>query len=225
VARGRSSVTSQPQFQIRWDDVEQVAKDVVTGMTEEESAEAQRAARPMLVYIYDGNDEDAQLAVEDDRAFQTEKVAVGARFFDCLRIDKVDAVKDRALKVHARKAPCLVFVRPNFDVATVMTAKFNANRVFTAMSSTMTKDYKTSVTDVFKKQKVISRDRSKLQRDRDEMARLDAKIAETKSRKAVSRLNKKRDKLEQKVDAAETKLTELENALYTLEPKEVTTTS
>ena len=79
MSRGRATVASQPQFQIRWDDVDQVVRHVVTGMTEGESARAQRAQKPMLVYVYDGNDEDAQIAIEEDRAFQTEKVAVGAR--------------------------------------------------------------------------------------------------------------------------------------------------
>lgn len=33
------------------------------------------------------------------------------------------------MKKHARKAPGLVFLRPSFEVATVMTARFNSNRI------------------------------------------------------------------------------------------------
>jgi hypothetical protein len=223
VSRGRTSVASQPQFQIRWNDVERVARDLVTGMTEEEAAQAQRAARPMLVYVYDADDEDAQIAIEEDRAFQADKVAIGARFFACLRIDLESAKADRLMRRYAGKAPCLVFVRPNFEPAGVLRPKFNSNRIFKAMCTAMAKDYENCVETVLKRQKTIQRDRERLQRDKDRIARLDEQIAEAKSRSKAARLTRERQQLARKVDDAETELARSEESLYKLQPRETKT--
>lgn len=198
-----------------------MAHTVVTGMTEDQAAEASRAERPMLVYIYDDSkdEEDQRGAIETDRAFQNEKVAVGARFFACLRIDQEQAKEDRILAKYARRAPALVFVRPTFDVVTSQSGRFNASKIFSSMCATMKKDYENRVSEVLKEQKKISKERAALQRDKDELARLDEKIAEEENARRRGALNKERDELNEKITAVEEKLRERENKLYVLEPK------
>jgi uncharacterized protein YeeX (DUF496 family) len=199
-----------------------VARAVVTGMTEEEAAKASRAERPLLVYIYDDSkdDDDQRAAIETDRAFtQNEKVAIGARFFDCLRIEKESAKEDRVLAKYAKRAPALVFVRPNFDVVTSHSGRFNASKIFSAMCATMKKDYENRIATVLKEQKAISKERADLQRDKDELARLDEKIAEEENARRRADMNKERDELNEKITAIEEKLRERENKLYVLEPK------
>ena len=199
-----------------------MARDVVTGMTEEQAEKAGRAERPMLVYIYDdGKDEDDQRgAIESDRAFtQDEKVAIGARFFACLRIEKESAKEDRVLAKYARRAPVLVFVRPNFDIVSSQSGRFNSSKIFSAMCSTMKKDYENCVSTVLKEQKKITKERADLQRDKDELTRLDEKIAEEENSRRRAVLNKERDELNEKITALEEKLRERENKLYVLERK------
>jgi len=181
--------------------------DITTGMTEEESAKASRAERPLFVFIFDA---DATVGTEDDKAFQDEKIAVGARFFDCVRISKGDAAADRLLKPYADKAPVLVFLRPNYEVAATHQARFNASKVFDAMCATMKKDYRNCVQTVLKQQRDIQKERAALDRDREKLAKLEEDAASAA----------KAEKLRAEIDAAESALVTREEALYTLDPKE-----
>jgi hypothetical protein len=184
-----------------------VGQDITTGMTEEQAAKVSRADRPFFVFIHDA---DAEVGTEDDKAFQDERIAIGARFFDCVRISKGDAAEDRLLKPYADKAPILVFVRPNYEIVTTHQARFNASKMFDAMCATMKKDYKNCVQTVVKKQRDIQKERASLDRDRDKLARLEEDGAD--SPKAV--------KLRAEIEASESELATKEGALYQLEPKE-----
>ena len=184
-------------------------------MSEAEAEKTARAERPILVYVYEeGEEGNERFAIEQDRAFQDDKTAVGARFFDCVRIEKENAAADRTLAEAAKKAPCLVFVRPNYEVASVMRAKFNANKVFSAMCTPMRKDYENCVSTVFKKQRALWKEQSKLQRDRDEIAKLDTDIAEEANDRRRESLQAKKDELAAELAKAEGALQEAERALY-----------
>jgi len=209
VARGRASTSSNPQFQIRWRDATSIAQDVTTGMTEEESAKTMRADKPLFVFI---SDPDADEGTEDDKAFTDERVSVGARFFDCVRISKADAAEDRILKAYAPKAPILVFLRPSYDVVTTHPARFNASKIFDAMSSTVKKDYKNSVDAVLKAQRDIEKERASIDRDREKLAKLEED----------SRDSAKAEKLRTQIASAESELGTREEELYKLQPKDAT---
>jgi len=209
---------------VQWKGVTHVSRGIVTGMTEEEAAKASRSDKPMLIYLY-AEDPDAQEdprnVVESDPAFTTsEKVAVGARFFDCLRIDAENAAEDRLLAEHVRKAPCLVYVRPTFEVVTVQTGKFNANRIFDAMCRTMKLDYDNCVKTAFKAQQDIGRERDKLQLMKDKLARIESDMADERSDAVRRRLDTERSELAAEIAAAEQELRTRENALYVLDPKD-----
>jgi len=176
-------------------------------MSEEEAAKASRADRPFFVFIHDI---DAEEGTEDDKAFQDERIAIGARFFDCVRISKGDAAEDRLLKPYSEKAPILVFVRPNYEIVASHAARFNASKIFDAMCATMKKDYKNCVQTVVKKQRDIQKDRAALERDKDKLARLEEDSADSP----------KATKLRAEIEATESALLTKEEALYQLEPKE-----
>jgi hypothetical protein len=212
VARGRNSISSNPAFQIRWRDVTTVGQDITTGMTEEQSARASRSERPLFVFIHDA---DATTGTEDDKAFQDERVSVGARFFDCVRISKGDAAEDRLLKPYVAKAPVLLFLRPNYEVAASHPARFNASKIFDAMCATMKKDYKNSVDAVLKAQRDIEKDRAALERDKEKLTKLEEE----------SKDSPKAEKLRGEISATESALVTREETLYRLEPKDEGKTS
>jgi predicted mannosyl-3-phosphoglycerate phosphatase (HAD superfamily) len=208
VARGKASVSSNPAFQIRWRDVTSVTQEITTGMTEEDAAKASRSERPFMVFVHDP---DSEKAAEDDKAFQDDRVAVGARFFDCVRVSKADAAEDRILKQFAAKAPVLVFVRPNYEVAASHPSRFNASKMFDAMCATMKKDYKNSVADVLKAQKDIEKERAALEREKEKLAKLEEE----------SKGSAKTEKMRTELSATASALTTREEALYKLEPKDL----
>ncbi len=190
-------------------------------MTEAEAAKASRADRPMLVYVYrdsDKDSEDPRGAIESDRAFATDKVAIGARFFDCLRMTAAEAKKDRILAKMARSAPCLVFVRPNFEIAATLRGTPSGGKIFGAMCKTMRLDYENCVATAVKSLKGIDKARAKLQRDRDVLARLDKKLTDTRGARKVS-LEKKRETLNDKLAKADAALLKRENSVFDLKPR------
>jgi predicted mannosyl-3-phosphoglycerate phosphatase (HAD superfamily) len=212
VARGKSSISSNPQFQIRWRDVTNVSQEITTGMTEAEAAKASRSERPLFVFIHNA---DATTGTEDDKAFQDERVAVGARFFDCVRVSKADAAEDRLLAPYAAKAPILVFVRPNYEVAASHPARFNGSKVFDAMCATMKKDYKNCVATALKQQKEIQQERAALDREKEKLAKLEEE----------SKGSAKTEKMRTQISATELALGNREDALYKLASKDEGKTS
>ena len=188
-------------------------------MTEEQAAEAARNARPMMVYVYDVNDEEAMTEVEESRVFSDERVAVGARFFECLRIDSESAAEDRVIAPKARRLPALVFVRPNFEVANALNGRFSSSRIFKSMCTTMRKDYTNCVQTVLKQQKEIMKERVSLSKERADLDRLNERIADEKSASKRKDLIRDRDELEKKVTDVTAKLDARESELYKLELK------
>jgi hypothetical protein len=204
---------------VTWRDVERVSKDIVTGMSEEDAAEASLHDKPMMVYVYDANDEEGRYAVEKDRCFTNEKVAIGARFFDRMAIDSENAAQDHLFGRKLGRLPALYFVRPNYEVVTVMRVKFSASKVFRAMCSTMKKDYENCVNTVLKKQRAIMKDRVALDKDVNKVDRLNQRILDEKSARRRKSMVAERDALEQKVNEKRAQLMERENKLYELKPK------
>ena len=79
-------------------------------MSEEQAEATQTNDRPMIVFVYDADVDEQRYQVEEQKAFFDDKVAVGARFFDCLRIDLESAKTDRALAKSVKKGSTLVFL-------------------------------------------------------------------------------------------------------------------
>jgi hypothetical protein len=227
--RSKTSVTNLPQFRVSWKDVTKVSRDVTTGMTEKEAAAIARNERPMIVYVYnDEVDEDARFAIETASAFLDDKVAVGARFFDCVRIDAETAKSDRALKDHVGRANTLIFVRPNYEVADALQfkgAKVNARKVFGEMCATMKLDYENCVKTAYAKMKKIQKERVELDGEQAKIAALDDEIIEEKSARNREKLVAKRNELQAELDLKYEKIGAEEAKLFALALKASKTTS
>ncbi len=194
-------------------------------MTEQEAATAGRAGKPMLVFIYPetADDDDApdyRFMVEEDAAFADDKVAMGARFFDCLRIDAETARTDRVLKSYASTRPTLVFLRPNYEATKMVrtTKKFNAGKIVAAMRATLKLDYQNKLSRVASAQKSIQKERAKTDKLRAKLNELEQTIADTKSASKRAKLNKQRDALDKKIGDLEDAANTREAALYELKP-------
>ncbi len=192
-------------------------------MTQEQAEAITRSDKPLLVYIYnDDADKEARFSIENASAFFDDKVAVGARLFDTVRIDYESAKKDRVLKDHIGRENALVFLRPNYKFAKAIQFKgvrIKARSVFSAMCATMKLDYENCVATTYKKMKTIQKARSKLAPDATKIAQMDDKILAETSDKSRDMLVAKRGKMQDKLDAANLKLDTQETALFTLSAK------
>ena len=200
-----------------------VSRDVVSGMTEEEATKISRNDKPIMVYIYnDLTDEEARYSIEEASAFADDKVAVGARLFDCVRIDIESAKKDRKLADHLGRENTIVMLRPDFKFSKAIIfkgSKVKARSVFGAMCSTMKLDYKNCVATTYKKMKAIQKERSKLSPEQTKIDQYDEKILKEESAKKRDKLVAKRDKMQEKLDGEMTKLDAKEDKLFSLVDK------
>ena len=198
-------------------------------MTEAQAKAISRADKPILVYVYnDEVDEDARFAIEEASAFVDDKVAIGARFFTCVRIDAETAKNDRALKEHVGRANSLIFVRPDYKVAkTIMFKgkKISARKVFGGMCATMKLDYQNCVSSAYSKMKKVQKDRLKLDQEQNKVGSLDDKIANEKTASRREKLIAQRDKIQEKLDAKYEKIDARETELFELKLKRAKATS
>ena len=146
---------------------------------------------------------DARYAIESDKAFADESVVVGARFFDCVRLEVVRARANVALRPHVGRVPCLLAVRPNGEIVKSI-RKLSAAGVFVAMRTTLSKDYTNRLDRAVKEQRAILKEQAKLERDRGKLARLEGKEL------AAAELQ---------LRGKEKALADRESALYRLAPK------
>jgi hypothetical protein len=222
-------VLNLPQFKVSWKDVTRVSQNVTTGMSEEEAQAIARAERPFMVYVYnDEIDAESRFAIETASAFADDKVAVGARFFSCVRIDAATAKEDHALKEHIGRANSLIFVRPDYKVSKVFHfkgTKIQARKVFGEMCATMRLDYENCVKTAYAKTKKLQKERVKLDQEQAKITQIDDKIVNEKSAKRRDKLVAKRDKLQDELDAQYEKIDGAEAKLFELTAKTAKATS
>lgn len=222
--RGRPApIAELPEFAIEWKDVRRISPVTVSGTSEAEAKRAARAEKPMLVYIF-GSDRqsgrDPRFMVEDHRVFQDEIVAVGTRFYTCLRIHQLDAKKDRALKKYAARAPCLVLLRPDYRAVKCLQVKWKADKVYLAMDATLGKDFTNCIHCALKARKTMQQEEAAIAQGRAEQADLDRRVAGETNATARASLERKREALDQRLDRAEKELARRKKELFELQPKQ-----
>ena len=197
--------------------------DVTSGMTEEQARSISINDKPLLVYVYnDETDEEARYSIEEASAFFDDKVAVGARLFDCVRIDMESAKTDGALKDHLGRDNTVIFLRPNYKFVSAIefkSTKVKARSVFGAMCKTMKLDYKNCVATTYKKMKTLQKERAKLTPDARKIAQVDEKILSEKSARKRDKLVANRDKMQEKLNVANAKIDQKEGKLFNLVAK------
>jgi hypothetical protein len=222
--RGRAApIADLPEFAIDWKDVRRVSPVTLSGTTEAEAKRAARADRPMLVYIF-GTDRssgrDPRFMVENDKVFLDENVAVGTRFYTCLRIHELDAKQDRALKRYASRAPCLVLLRPDYRGVKCLRAKWKADKVYLAMDVTLGKDFTNCIHCAKKARKAMQQEDAAIAQGRADQADLEQRIAREKNAPRRASLEQKRNALAGRLAKAKEELGRRKKKLFELQPKQ-----
>jgi len=216
-------IADLPEFGIEWKDVRRVSPVTVSGISEAEARQAARAKKPMLVYIF-GTDRksgrDPRFVVETHRVFRDEDVAVGTRFYTCLRIHELDAKRDRALKKYASRAPCLVYLRPDYRGVKCLPTKWKADKVYLAMDVTLGKDFTNCIHCALKARKTMQQEDAAIAQGRAEQAELEQRIAREKNARSLASLQRKRDALAARLAQAEKDLGRRKKELFELQPKQ-----
>ena len=141
------------RLNISWRSLDVIAPQAVTTgetveIAEEDAEEAtqtsMRAEKPMLVYVTSDDPTDKQTRKLEAIVFANEKVGLGAKYFDTIKITHGDALQDRILKEEGRYAPRLVFLTRDYGVSSVLQKKqLTAGKLLKAMKRAAKKEYST----------------------------------------------------------------------------------
>ncbi|MEM8885252.1 MAG: hypothetical protein AAGD14_14385 [Planctomycetota bacterium] len=101
--------------------------------------------RPMMVYVTSSDATDAQTRKLEDVCFPDERVAIGSKFFNTIKVTAGDAQQDRLLAKYGKSEPRIVLVNRDYSVAAVVEGKgISSGKLVKAMAKAAKKDYKDS---------------------------------------------------------------------------------
>ena len=180
------------------------------------------AERPMMVYVTSPDPTNRDARKFEDVVLKSEAVAIGAKFFDCIRISEANADEDRLLAKAGRGAPRLVFLNREYKVTgTISGRSLSSSRISKAMNVVVKASYENNYDKMVKAYiKLLTR--------MDGMESVRQRIADKRTRLATkpnaSKLKKlERDQRQYDEDMAEWRKEEQE--LLTMRPKQVEPTA
>ena len=207
------------RLQIRWEQASSIAPQAAsTGEAEaKQDAGSRVAKRPMLIYVTSDDATNTQVRKLEDICFKDERVGIGAKFFRCV---KADALQDRLLKEHGKKAPRLILVKRDYGVVKVLEGKaLSASKLNKALAKLAKSEYKTSYSAMLSKYAKLLNELDRLDDVRATIA-ADEKRYAADPRKYKSKLKKlAKKKAEYEATMKEWKASEA--ALLEFKPKDV----
>jgi hypothetical protein len=135
------------RLNIKWDSRSEVAPSAAsTGdAASNEAAQKRFAEKPMLIYVTSDDNTDAYSRKLEDICFPDERVAIGSKFFKCIKITTGNALQDRLLVKHGKSSPRLLLVTRDYKVLSVLEGKkISSGKLVKAMSHLVRKEYKNS---------------------------------------------------------------------------------
>ncbi|MHC4135879.1 MAG: hypothetical protein ACYTDU_01230 [Planctomycetota bacterium] len=147
-----------------------------------------RATRPIIVYVPSDDPTDKTTRKLEQVVFKNEKLGVGAKFFDTIKVSAGDALLDRILKTKTR-VPRMVFLKRDYSVHAVLQQRqLTAGKVIKAMKSLVRKEYVNSFDKMVK-------DYIKLLNELDRLEGRKTQLTDTRARLAGKRNPAKARKL------------------------------
>ncbi|MHC4974567.1 MAG: hypothetical protein ACYTG3_19810 [Planctomycetota bacterium] len=131
----------------------------------------------MMVYIPSDDPTDKTTNRLEQVVFKNEKLGVGAKFFDTIKVSAGDALQDRILKTKTR-VPRMVFLRRDYSVHAVLQQRqLTPGKIIKVMKSLVKKEYVNSFDKMVK-------DYIKLLNELDRLEGRKTQLADTRARLA-----------------------------------------
>ena len=146
-----------------------------------------RAEKPMMVYVTSDDPTDKVTRKLEAVVFTNEKVCLGAKFFDTIKVSAGDALQDRILSENGRYTPRMVLLTREYKVvATLQKKQISGGKLLKAMQRVAKKEYATSF-------ETMVRDYTKLLNELDRLESKKSAIADQR-RRLQEKPNKSREK-------------------------------
>lgn len=169
----------------------------------------------MLIYVAADDTTNEFTRKLEDISFKDERVAIGAKFFRCVKISAGNAEQDRLLKEHGKGAPRLILMKRNYEVIKVIAGKkLSASRINKAMAKLAKAEYTNSFSTMLSKYAKLLNELDRFDDIKNKLA-ADSERYNANPKKYASKLKKlakeqlKFDKQMEAWKAAEAKLLEL----------------
>jgi hypothetical protein len=103
------------------------------------------AEQPMLIYVTADDETNEFTRKLEDVSLKDERVAIGSKFFRCVKVRAGDAAQDRLLKEQGKSTPRLILVKRNYEVVAVLESKkLSPSRINKAMAKLAKEEYTNS---------------------------------------------------------------------------------
>jgi hypothetical protein len=99
------------------------------------------AEKPMLVWIQDPEDEEADQKIARV-VLDPDKLRVACAYFSCIKVSAEVAAEDAILSDAGKKLPRMVLITRDWDVAKVLEGKISSSKLYGAMKKAASKSYK-----------------------------------------------------------------------------------
>ncbi len=100
------------------------------------------AEQPMMIYIPSDDPKAAITAKLETAVFVDERVAIGAKFFDAVKISAGHALDDRILTDYASDTPHIIFLKRDYTVyATLKGRQISASKLLKVMKALVRAEY------------------------------------------------------------------------------------
>lgn len=204
------------RLSIKWRTANEVAPTApTTGEAEADSVRKQalRSDKPMLVYITSDDPTDKMTRKLESVVFSNEKVGVGAKFFDCVKVSTGNALQDRLLKESGDATPRLVLITREYEVADVMeNSQISGGKLLKSMKNVVKKEYVSSFETMVRAYIKLLNDLDRLESQKaaiaDQRRRLQEKPNKSKEKK-IARKEKEYNEEMEAWSKAEQKILEL----------------
>lgn len=132
----------------------------------------------MIVYVPSDDPTDRMTVKLEQTVFKDERLGVGAKFFDTIKVSAGDALQDRILKEKTR-VPRLVFLERDYSVHAVLQQRqLSPGKILKAMKSLVRKEYVSSFDKMLKEYTKLLNELDRLEGKRTQLSDMRARLAD-----------------------------------------------
>lgn len=173
----------------------------------------------MVIYIAADDETSTTARKLEDISFKDERVAIGAKFFRCVKISAANAAEDRLLKEHGSSTPRLIFVKRNYEVVGVLeNNKLSASKIQKEMAKLCKDEYTNSFSSMLSNYAKLLNELDRLDDTSTKLAADAQRLADAGNRSSAKQ--KKYDRAKADFDKSMEEWTASEAALLELKLKE-----
>ena len=190
-------------LRINWDTRASVAPQAAaTGdaVATDANAGSRFLERPMLVYVTSDDATNSISRKLEDVGFADERVAIGSKFFKCVKISAGNALQDRLIKANGKATPRLLFVKRDYTVmATLERKNLSGGKIVKAMAKLARSEYKNSFDSMVSSYAKLLNELDRLEGKKAQIADNERRVREKPNKSKAKKIEREKVKYDKAV--------------------------